>query len=220
MRFSLLLIAYGLMLPTLSQAYFVSEHELSTPYEVMILEQPVVERQLVVGELEGYPEMIEFTSTAEEALRVTLLGLPGSSTPNFGGIVVRVLDPRGVEEVARLKPQEATWESFREPVSKIQFLLGPEFETTIASGTYRIEVSTPENFGKYGIALGLVDTNHGYRTTWSSVARLYEFAEVPKLGMIRTSLVYIPLLILFVLGGFAYTIYRTRDRLSFLKRHA
>jgi hypothetical protein len=124
------------------------------------------------------------------------------------------------EEVARLKPTDATWESVHEPVSKLSFLLGPEFETTIASGTYRVEVSTPENFGKYIIVLGDADVHHGFGATWSAVSTLYEFAGVTKLGMVRTSLVYVPLLTLLILGGFGYTVYRTRDRLPFLKRHA
>ncbi|MCU0678257.1 MAG: hypothetical protein MUF19_01565 [Candidatus Pacebacteria bacterium] len=218
MRF--LLAVLVLALPTLAQAYFLTEHTLEVPYEVLILEQPITERQLVAGELEGYPEMIEFTTDTETTLRVSLLGLAGSTTPNFGGIVVRVREPRGVEEVVRLKPADATWESVREPVSKLSFLLGPEFETTIASGTYRVEVSTPENFGKYLIVLGEEDVHHGYGATWSAVSTLYEFAGVTKLGMVRTSLVYVPLLILLILGGFGYTIYRTRDRLPFLKQHA
>jgi hypothetical protein len=220
MRLLVLLFMLGLGLPTLAQAYFVTEHTLAVPYELLILERPVSERQLIVGELEGYPEMIEFTTDTEVTLRVSLLGLPGSTTPNFGGIVVRVLEPRGVEEVARLKPTDATWEAIREPVSKLSFLIGPEFETTIASGTYRVEVSTPENFGPYLIALGDEDINHGYGATWAAVSQLYEFAGVTKLGMVRTSLVYVPLLILLVLGGFGYTVYRTRDRLPFFKRYA
>ncbi len=218
--FRLCLLALLLLsLPATGLAYTVVSHESEIPYEVLKLETPITERQFIVGELNGFPEMIEFTTDTESALQVSLLALPGTTTPNYGGIIVRVLEPRGVEEVARLKPAEATWESFREPVSKLSFLVGPAFETIIASGTYRVEVSTPENFGKYVIVVGSDDINHGYGATWAAVSTLYEFAGVTKLGMVRTSLVYVPLLILIILGGFGYTVYRTRDRLPFLKRY-
>jgi hypothetical protein len=215
----LLLGLLTLCAPATSLAYSVLTHESEVPYEVLQLETPISERQFIVGELDGFPEMIEFTTDTESTLQVSLLALPGTSTPNYGGIIVRVLEPRGVEEVARLKPTDATWESFREPVSKLSFLLGPAFEATVASGTYRVEVSTPENYGRYLMVIGTDDMNHGYGATWTAVAALYEFAGVTKLGMVRTSLVYVPLLILVVLLGFGYTIYRTRDRVPFLKRY-
>ncbi len=207
-----------LALPTSAFAYTVTNHDLITPYEVLPLEIDTNNRQIITGELDGYPEMVEFTVSEELPLSVSIFGLPGSSTPDFGGIIVRVVQPRGVEEIARIKASEATWESVREPISKLTFLVGPEYFGTVASGTYRVEVSTPENYGKYLLVIGDTDSDTGYGATFGSVAALYEFAEVTKLGMIRTSLVYIPLGIILVLCGLVYTIRRTRPELFQFKK--
>ena len=206
-----------LVLPSSAFAYTVTSHEIVTPYEVLPLELDLENRQIIIGELNGYPEMVEFTISEELPLSVSIFGLPGSSTPNFGGIIVRVVQPRGVEEIARIKAAEATWEAVREPISKLNFLVGPEYFGTVASGTYRVEVSTPENYGKYLIVIGDTDSDAGYGATFRSVAALYEFAEATKLGMIRTSLVYIPLGIILVLCGIVYTVRRTRPELFHLK---
>lgn len=206
------------LLPGSALAYTVVTHDLTIPYEVLPVTVDASTRQIITGELNGYPEMVEFTVSEETQLPVSIFGLPGSSTPNFGGIIVRVIEPRGVEEIARIKASEASWAPVKEPVSKLTFLTGPEYLGTIASGTYRIEVSTPENYGKYLLVIGENDTDAGYGATWRAVSDLYTFAEVTKLGMIRTSLVYIPLGIVLVVFGLLYTIYRTRPELFPFKK--
>lgn len=207
-----------LILPGNALAYTVTNHDLTTPYEVLPIEVDTSNRQIITGELNGYPEMVEFTVGEELPLSVSIFGLTGSSTPNFGGIVVRVVQPRGVEEIARIKAADASWTVAKEPISKLTFLAGPEYFGTIASGTYRVEVSTPENYGKYLIVIGDTDSDTGYGATWRAVSALYEFAEVTKFGMIRTSLVYIPLGIILVVFGFLYTVYRTRPDLFHRKK--
>lgn len=200
-------------------AYTVTPHDITTPYEVLELGQDFSERQFITGELDGYPEMVELTTDTDTTIGVTLLAMPDDTNQELSGMVVRVLQPRGVQEVARLKPADATWAVFREPVSKLNFLAGPETEVAVASGTYRIEVSTPENFGKYVLVVGNGDARSGYLATWRSVAALYEFMGVSKLVMIRTPLVYYPFGILLLLAGLSYTVYRTRERLPFLRRY-
>ncbi|MFM2340090.1 MAG: hypothetical protein RLZZ360_726 [Candidatus Parcubacteria bacterium] len=199
-----------LALPTSAFAYTVTSHEVVTPYEVLPLELDLENRQIITGELNGYPEMVEFTVSEELPLSVSVFGLPGSTTPDFGGIIVRVVEPRGVEEIARMKASVASWEAVKEPISKLTFLVGPEYFGTVASGTYRVEVSTPENYGKYLLVIGDNDADAGYGATWRSVSALYTFAEVTKLGMIRTALVYIPLGIILVICGMVYTVRRTQ----------
>lgn len=211
------LLVLVLTLPSSALAYSVISHDLTTPYEVLPIEVDTNNRQIITGELNGYPEMVEFTTSEELPLSVSIFGLPGSTTPDFGGIIVRVIEPRGVEEIARIKAAEASWAPVKEPVSKLTFLTGPEYFGSIASGTYRVEVSTPENFGKYLIVIGDTDSDTGYLATWNAVSSLYDFAEVTKLGMIRTSLVYMPLGIILVLFGLGYTVYRTRPDLFRLR---
>jgi hypothetical protein len=215
-------IAFMLVaVPQAVSAYEVVVHDVAKPYDVLLLGGSGIESSVsVVGELDGYPEMVELTSESVFPLSVQLYALPSTTTPDFNGMVIRVLSPRGVEEVSRLKAGSVAWETTIDPVSKLRFLEGPVFVGEVASGTYRIEVSTPQNYGKYLLKIGEADISGGYKDTWRSVSQLYAWAEVSKIGMIRTPLVYIPLGIILLVLGFGYTIWQTRDRLTFLKYHA
>ncbi len=208
-------------LPLAVSAYEVVVHDVAKPYDVLLLGGSGIESAVsVVGELDGYPEMVELTSESAFPLSVQLYTLPSTTTPDFNGMVIRVLSPRGVEEVSRLKATSVDWDPVVDPVSKLRFLEGPVFVGEVASGTYRIEVSTPQNYGKYLLKIGEADISGGYKDTWRSVSQLYAWAEVSKIGMIRTPLVYIPLGIGLLFLGFVYTVWRTRERLPFLKHHA
>ncbi len=216
MRFLFLLVL--LILPGNAFAYTVVNHDIAKPYEVMPIIIDPSNRQIITGELNGYPEMVEFTLEEEAALSVSIFSTATNTSPTLGGVIVRVLQLRGVEEVARLKFGDGSWSPVKEPVSKLTFLAGPEYFGTVASGTYRIEVNTPENYGKYLLVIGDNDNDAGYFATWRAVSDLYEFAEVFKLGMIRTSLVYIPLGIMLVLFGIVLTVRRTRPDLFLSKK--
>ncbi len=214
-----LILCLYLVLPATALGYTVTVHDLTTPYEVLPISNPSTE-QFIVGELDGYPEMIEITSDTEFELRAGIMAVESDTVPQFGGIVVRVLEPRGVAEIARLQAASVPWEATVEPVSRLSFLAGPQYIGTVASGTYRVEVSTPENFGKYVLVIGTNKERSAYGETWSAVSTFYTFAGVSRVGMLFTPLVYYPLGIILVLSGFLYTIYRTRHRLPFLKQYA
>jgi hypothetical protein len=200
-------------------AYEVIPHTVPVPYDILPIEGEATAQKLIIGELRDYPQMIEIVSDKEFMLTVGLRAVPGEVVPQFTGIVVRVLQPRGVEEVTRLKPSTTTWSEAVDPVSKLPYQIGPVYEGVVPAGTYRIEVSTPENAGKYILVLGGQDVQVGYGATWRAVATMYEFYDASKFGMLRTPLVYYPLGIIVLLAGFGYTVYRTRDRLPLLQRH-
>jgi hypothetical protein len=60
----------------------------------------------------------------------------------------------GVAEVGRLKANEIVWEKTRDSVLGLSFLKSKAFESEIGPGIYRIEVSTPDNVGKYMLTIG------------------------------------------------------------------
>ncbi len=206
-----LLIILGIW-PNVSLGYSVTSHVVSKPYEVLSLPGSPETQQIVIGELNDYPDMVEVVSDTDFVLSVEIRALPFEPVPDLNGIVVKVLDVRGVAEVARLLPEEATWEERVDPVSKLSYLAGPIVATATAAGTYRVEVSTPNNIGKYMLVIGNRPVYAGYGATWQAVASVYDFYGVSKIGMIRTSLLYMPLLIMLVIVGFGYTVYRTRHR--------
>ena len=217
---SRLFLCLVVLMPISGFAYEVTLHDVKTPYDIVTVPGTAEEEQFIVGTLKDYPQMVEIQSDKEFVLHVELRALPdATSTPNLAGIAVQVLEPRGVAEVARLTPAESSWTKHRDRVSGLAYLAGPSYEGKVPAGTYHIEVSTPENTGKYILVVGTVPTNSSYGDTWAAVSRLYSFYGASKIGMIRSPLVYYPLGIVLLLGGFGYTIYRTRGRLPLL-RHA
>jgi hypothetical protein len=205
------LLAAVLFLPGgVSLAYQVSEYTMPVPYDVYRIDTDISAEHWYVGNLEDFPEMYEFTIEATTTLGIALFTLPGDTTPDLGGIIVRDTPPRGVAEVARLKSGEASWETDRDGVSGLTFRQGPTLIEEIGPGTYRIELSTPDNAGPYVLRLGTEANPQGYFAAWGATSRLYEFAGVTKFGMIRSPLVYYPLGILIVLGLIGVTFWYTR----------
>ena len=52
-----------------------------------------------------------------------------------------------------------TWKTFNEPFGGDTYLAGPEYEETAAlPGHYRIVVSSPDNLGKYVLAIGNIES--------------------------------------------------------------
>jgi hypothetical protein len=199
----------------MAYGYSLVLHEPAVPYEILTIPAETKQQQVVAGRLDDYPEMVEITSTEDFFLEVAIRAVPGTTTPDFSGIVVRVLEPRGVAEVARLRASEATWETVVDPLAALPYIEGPRFSGAVASGTYRIEVSNPDNEGQYLLVIGSADESGTYGQKWRSVAGLYEFYGQSKVGMIWSPLVYYPVGIILLLIGFVYTVYRTRSRLPF-----
>lgn len=215
------MVVLGLMVGIVSaaEAFTVTEHEFPAQYEVVVVEGVPTTHQFLLGQLADYPEMYEVSHDAPFVLQAELRALPGATTtPALGGIIVRVLD-RGVEEVVRLEPGEAAWEKRRDAASGLAYLAGPGFSGEVPAGVYRIEVSTPDNQGQYILSLGTQPDEVGYLESLAAVGTLYDFYGAWTLGMIRSPLLYQPLLIILLLGGLAVTYLRTRHRLP-LRRHA
>jgi hypothetical protein len=58
------------------------------------------------------------------------------------------------EVVAELDGAKADWREFHEPFSGTDYYRGPEFRKQLPADTYTIEVSSPDQRGKYVLAVG------------------------------------------------------------------
>jgi hypothetical protein len=197
-------IAAVVFLPVVVMANGLITHDATIPYEIVPIED-ITKEQYAVGELNNYPEMYEFTIDIETAVSVAVR-YPLTSTvrdvevtPQLGLIVVKVVEPRGVAEVARVASTDATWEIVRDPLSKLLYEQGGTFTKTLEPGTYRVEVSTPDNQSPYILAFsGQHALTFGEK--FSLVGDLYEFYGVSKVGMIRSPLIVYPIGIVVLLG--------------------
>ncbi len=122
-----------------------------------ILENPIqVEKPEIskayYGELEGNPEYYEINSDDDFLLYLNILA------PDIQGarkdFIVEVLQNDKIIFIL----DDANWGEFYEPFGGDNYLMGPELEEQVASGTYIIKVSNPDNVGKYSLAVGKIES--------------------------------------------------------------
>jgi hypothetical protein len=173
---------------------------------VTIGDDPMTERA-ILGELEGSPEMFEITSDIDFTLTVELRSISDTSLlPELGAIIIRQKEPRGVEEVARLRSTDVDWVQVIDAKTGLPYRAGPLWSEPMTAGTYRIEVSSPENTGKYQLVVGSNPDTNGYFENLRNVARTYEFYGVSSLRMFNSPYIHYPfgivVLLLLILGTY------------------
>lgn len=185
-----------------AQAYTAITHEANAPYEVRSIEESLTVEQWYLGELTQFPEMYEIGLIATTSLPISLK-IPATEDvtqmrPTL--LIVRDVDPRGVEEVMRV-PFEATgWIKETDIRSGLAYFASPPLTVELAAGVYRIEVSSPNNLGKYMLVMGSDVTRPSWGVSFATVRSLYDFYGVSKMLMVRSPVLYYPLGIIVVLG--------------------
>lgn len=164
------------------------------------------------GELHDFPHMFVVTSSEKFTLHAEILepDLP-DAVHLLRGIVVRDRDDnRGVDEVVRLPYDAASWESFYKTSHGVRYLSGPVFEEELGPGTYRVEVSTPQNKGKYVLVLGNPDDSGGpgYFSTLRDLYEVNRFFGRPPILLIVSPYICVPLVAILVLGFLYWWYYR------------
>ncbi len=206
-------LAVSLMVAGTAKAYSVHRLPVAEPYAVLPIDITKPELQLYVGELDGFPEMYEITVAKEMLLELGIRAVDAGMADkrNLSGILIRDKAERGVEEVARLSKEDVAWSKVTDPNSGLEYFDGPLFARVVPPGTYRIEISTPANEGRYMLAVGDPEAGGGYFEKLAGVAALYDFYGHSKLAMIRSPLVHYPLgIILVMIGLFLTWRYQTR----------
>jgi len=170
--------------------------EVSRPYEVVTIDKQAVRTKDYLGELTGFPIMYEVTSDEAFTLqaRVHQLYQSGMEPAAFSLIAIRQNERGGgVTEVARLRSDQLDWQRVKD--SRLGFSLweGSVLAVEVEPGTYRIEVSTPENMGKYLLSFGNKEADDGYFASLAGVKRTQQFFSFSFIKLLSSSLVYYPL---------------------------
>jgi hypothetical protein len=182
----------------------------------MVEGDPYVQREYL-GDLEDYPDMYEFTTDVTIDLKVRLRQRDNKKAVPFGLIMVRQNDgDGGVTEVVRQNEPIAEWDKKKESMLGMKFLEGNWIEKSVEPGTYRIEVSTPDNKGDYILIVGDEAEPSGLFAAFAHIFKIQRHFGYTPFHLLFSSYVYYSLGIL----GVLYGIYRTqRYRKDFQNGH-
>lgn len=147
--------------------YTNSDPELILNTEV---EDPLVSKAYY-AELDGKFELYEFSLDEEKEFYFNILvpDIDGAKTDFSADLVKKTKEPETPEEsrailneknnlVARLDGINFEWTPFYEEFAGDDYLKGPEAKIKLEAGTYLIKVYSPENFGKYVLATGDIES--------------------------------------------------------------
>jgi hypothetical protein len=110
--------------------------------------------QAFYAKLNGSPQVYKIVSDKPLQLYVNLLvpALPNINT-DVSAEVYRGSDaPESL--LKKLDGSSYVWTKFFEPFGGDTYLKGPEYEEPVPAGTYLVKVSSPDNQGKYAVAIG------------------------------------------------------------------
>lgn len=171
-------------------------------YEVIAIEgDPYIQREYL-GDLDGFPDMYELTTDVAITLKVQLRQRADDAAMPFGLIIVRQNeDNGGVSEIVRMNEPVEEWNTFKEASLGMAFLEGGLIEREIIPGTYRMEVSTPDNTGAYMLVVGDEPQSSGFFTALGQIYDTQRHFGYTPFHMLFSSYVYYPIGILLILYG-------------------
>lgn len=168
---------------------------LDSPKDITHIEDPTLS-QAFYGHLDGFPHTYEIVATEPFHLFSQILVPDIDSSKNIiSGIIIKLPEERGrVTEVARLPSKDSAWESQYEAFGGDTYRHGPQFETELEPGKYRIEVHTPANTEKYVLVVGKrEEMTLGYFELIGRLIAVKRFFEKSPIRIVESPYIYVPL---------------------------
>ncbi len=207
------LFLFSFLIVTPALAFSPTINSVSIPYEVSVIENINLQSEYL-GDLVGDPQMYEFVVASSTQLSLTLAQLETSAPIPFSLIVIKQNENRGgVTEVGRLKSSDISWQSSPDKALGLTLIKSQAFTAELSPGTYRVEVSTPENFGKYDLLVGEKENPVGYFKNLAGIYTTQNFFGKSIFSMFKSSYVYYPLGIILMLA-LIYAIWRQRNLIT------
>jgi len=188
-----------------------------TPYEPMVVSGRIEEEAQYLGHLIGDPQMYEFTIGVESLLSVRVAQKDTESPLLLSIITVKEnTNNAGVTEIGRLSAGMSELVSRKDTVLGMTFLESQFFTATLTPGTYRVEVSTPDNLGKYLLSIGTKSADVNYFTTLSNIRTVQKFFDYSIFALLSSSYIKYPLGII-ILSILIYFTWRKRMLIQNIK---
>lgn len=188
----------------------------TSPYEIIPFTEAIDVKQIYVGQLNNFPVMYETTleSTTTLSIQVSQRYQNVEQPLGLALMVVRVDEnDGGVTEVLRLRPSASDWMKRKDKIYGMTFWDSELLTRELGVGTYRIEVSTPDNLGSYALAIGEFDDWLGFFETLKRVRIVQANFGYSIFGMLRSTYVYYPVGIILLLFVF-YRTWKARKYIS------
>jgi len=186
--------------PAIAYDLFISEP--SEPYEVVPIEGDIEHRQIHLGSLEDYPIMYEVYINEPTTLTASLRQpVRGSLPPYKLGLMVvkKNHDDGGVTDVLRFNPSVEEWAKVKDESIGLTFWDSQEITYKLEVGEYFIEVSSPNNAGKYILKMGDYSQQIGYFEELNRARSIQKFMGYSIFRMMVLPMVYYPVGIIFIL---------------------
>ena len=200
----------------LALAFNIQELSPERPYDPLGIEYDQDQQMVLLGSLDQFPLMYEMKVEREIELRLQLRqSIRASSMPvPFSLIVVKQeIEGRGVTEIGRMSSEPVNWTSVKDKNFGMTFRESEVFTALIEPGVYNIEVSTPENIGKYMLLVGNQELGVSYGQTLSNIRTTQKFFGYSIFSMLLVPQVYYPLGVLILLFGIHRT-WKLRKNIS------
>jgi hypothetical protein len=205
------------IVPGFSYAYTVYETDTSRPYEIVPIESAPPIQHSYLGTLADYPIMYEISSEDPFTFLASVSQPANTTAQPITLLLIRRNDRGGgVAEVARMKVDPADWVRQSDAKLGMTFLMSPAISEPVEPGTYRIEVSSPDNIGQYLLTIGEEPTEPGYFAELGAIRQTQAYFGIGIFSMLKSSYVYYPIGILLLL----LALYKTWSYRHLIRRDA
>jgi hypothetical protein len=181
--------------------------EVAEPYAVVPIEGDFEYKKLFLGELSDYPIMYEFEVDEETIVPFVLRQIYNKREDplRLALIMVQPEESGGVKEIVRHNPSLADWQVVKSPESGVTFWESVLPVKNLTPGIYRVEVSTPQNQGKYLLELGENDQTLTPFETLGNIRTVHKFFGFSFFKILTVPVVYYPLGIILLLIAIFFT---------------
>ena len=194
------------VLPVSAAAFIANETDISQPYEIVPIEVTMPEQISFLGTLSDFPVMYEIRSEEPFTFTAQLAQPVNQAVQPFSLLLIRRNDRGGgVTEVARQVYAAEAWSTRRDSLLGLSLHESPVLTEVVGPGTYRLEVSSPDNQGQYMFTVGTQQVSVGYIEQLGYVRQTQAYFNYGIFSMLRSTQVYYPIGILLLLGAFFQT---------------
>ncbi len=172
--------------------------------------QPIQDH-IFYGKLNGFPHNFNLTLEEDSDLYVEVHEFDSlHETPDKNVLLVGINRRGPVTKITRLDAASATWEDTKDAVSRDEYLRGPSYAGNLAAGNYLIEVSSPENLGRYALVVRQTEQTGSFDPLreYVRVYKLKMFLDKSVFSVFLSPIYYIPLLLIIVGTAYYYVVRR------------